>query len=254
MYNLVISNVYKGFKSRTFRLLFVVSVVCATLTMFMANKIATGNIDTSVANIMFLFSDASMLALLGAILATTLIGAEFETKFLHHAIVARFSRLQIVIGKAITYWLFFIILMSPYIVLNIIAVLFDWSVNIGIPTLGFLYLYGQEESTATKLTLIAVLALVYIAQLSFTILLAFLFKRAMLVIPIFYTLSALSGQVSANADVLKVANDVLGFTPFGGEIIALTTDSVGQAVFVSLLFMVIIVVLTFIAFRKAEVK
>ncbi|WP_336045916.1 hypothetical protein [Solibacillus ferritrahens] len=253
MYNLVLSNLFKGMKSRTIHSLFFVSCLFAGLTMFLTNGVANGKIAGEIANLTFLFSDASMLAILGAILATALIGSEFDAKLFHHSIVAGYSRLQIVTAKALTYWLFLVVIISPYAIFNIAAILLDWSVDIGMPTAGFLFICNMNETVGSKLLLIAVMTVIYVGQLSLAILLAFTLKRALLIIPVFYIVSALTGQVSIYKDSLPVLN-VLSVTPFSGKFIALSSDHTVQAIFVSLLFMVVIVVVTFLMFRKVEIK
>ncbi|MER1999508.1 MAG: hypothetical protein ABS882_07015 [Lysinibacillus sp.] len=254
MYNLVMSNMYKGMKSRTVRTLLIVSTLFAAVTIFLSNLVASGKASAEIANLTFLFSDASMLAILGAMLATALIGSEFESKLFHHTIIAGYTRLQIVIGKAITYWLFLVVIISPYTLFNALAIVLDWSIDLEMPTAGYMFISTMDETVGARLLLLVVMTAIYVGQLSLAILLAFTLKRAMLIIPVFYIVSALTAQVSLYRESLPVLNDILSVTPFSGKFISLSIDDSVQAILVSLLFMVIIVAFTYVTFRKVEIK
>ncbi|AIQ65431.1 hypothetical protein PSTEL_22270 [Paenibacillus stellifer] len=260
MYNLILSNLYKGIKSKTLRVLLLVSTCCAAATVLLANGIAKGTVSTDLRSIIFLFSDTSMLAILGAVLAAALIGSEFDTRLFHHSIVAGYSRFQIVVGKAITYWIFAVLIMSPYFIANVAALVFKVNVNMGVASAGFLNIIntGTDDRAGKIILALLCMLLIYVAQLTLTILFAFVAKKAMLIIPVFYVISAMAGQASLYAESLPNLGRLLNATPFGNDFIGLTSHAsnelVVQAITVSVLFMVVIVAITYAAFRKTELK
>ena len=260
MFNFVRANLYKAMKSKTFAVLMSVSSVCCILMVVLTNGIAKGTINASFTGISFLVSDASILALLGAMLASTIIGAEFESKWFHHAIVAGYSRLQIVIGKLIVYLILFSFVSMPYVIGAVLVKVLAINIQTGTPGAGVLSVVNSatDESLGSILFVFAMLLVVYAAQVSLTVLLAFTVKKAMLIIPIFYFVSAMAGQVSVNEATVPTVDKLLNFTPFGSEIISLSLNVedgvLFKALVVSLIFIAFIIILTFISFRKAELK
>lgn len=260
MFNFIRANLYKGFKSKTFVVLMAVSIACTVIMLTLANGVATGTMNQELSNMIFLFSDSSMLALLGAMLASIIIGAEFETKWFHQAIVAGYSRLQIVIGKAITYWVLLICVTLPYAIGVVLVRVMALDVDFGMQGAGFLNIVngGNDLSLMRFVTVLAVMLLIYVGQLSLTILFAFVAKKAMLIIPMFYIVSALSGQVSLYAASVPALEKALNATPFGSQFIALSPNASNglllEAVVVSVSFMIVVSLLAFVTFRKAELK
>lgn len=260
MFNFVRANLYKALQSKTFVVLMAVSTIASVAMIVLKNGIATGSLNASLTGISFLVSDASMLTLLGAILASAIIGGEFESKWFHHAIIAGYSRLQIVIGKLFTYVILFGLLTLPYLIGAIIVERFAIRVQTPTPGLGVLTIAESvtDESFGYLLVLLFVMFIVYVGQVSLTVLLAFTVKKPMLVIPIFSFISAMAGQVAANASAVPTLEKLLNSTPFGSQYIALSANvanrTLVEAVLFSALFVFIMAIGTYLSFRKAELK
>ncbi|MFF5995128.1 hypothetical protein AAGS61_10265 [Lysinibacillus sp. KU-BSD001] len=260
MFNLLNANLYKARKMKTIWMLLALSIFCATMLLIIAYGVGNGKMDTSVSSIGFLFSDMNMLTIIGAILATSLIGTEFETKNIHHPIISGYSRFQIVMAKAFTYWMLLIILITPFLIASMIALLSGETFSLGPNLAGFLSIVTSDIDAATPkvISVLIVMTVVYLAQLSFAIFLAFWLKKAIFVITLYYMFSALTGQIAMYPDTFTILNKLISLTPFNGEFIvmnpSLTSGELTTALIISIIFMGIMTALSWIYFRKAEVK
>ena len=260
MYNLIHSALYKTRKSKTVRVLFFISLLSTIIVYGGGYAIANGNMNAANGNILFLFSDMSMLTILGAVLASHLIGSEFEERTIQHLISSGYGRFQIVAASFINFWIASIFIMLPYIIATFIALITETSISLGNQTIGFLNLLTApgEVSIGKTTALIATMTIIYIGQITLAGYIAILLKKAMFVIAIFYGLSFLSGQVASVKDSIPALYNAFAKTPFGGEYIALhpfaSTDTIVSAIIVSISFIGIVLFSSFMYFRKADIK
>ena len=260
MYNLIHSALFKTRKSKTVRVLFFISLLSTIILYGGGYAIANGNMSAANGNILFLFSDMSMLSILGAVLAAHLIGSEFEDRTMQHLISSGYGRFQIVASSFINFWIASIFIMLPYIVAALIALVTETSITLGSPTIGFLNLLTApaEVSIDRAIVLIATMTIIYIGQITFAGYIAILLKKAMFVIAIFYALSFLSGQVAGVKDSIPILYNAFAKTPFGGEYISLhpfsSTDTIVGAIIASLSFISIVLFSSFMYFKKADIK
>jgi len=102
------------------------------------------------------------------------------------------------------------------------------------------------------------LVIVYASQLSVCVPLAFVLKKPVLVVAIYYAITILSAQLIALSSGSQTLDAILSRTPFGGDYIFLTVDSgtgdIVTAIFGSLVFMVVMLAIAYGVFRKAEIK
>lgn len=260
MYNLIHSALFKTKKSKTVRVLFFISLLSTIIVYSGGYTIANGDMSADSGSILFLFSDMSMLTILGAVLAAHLIGTEFEDRTMQHLISSGYGRFQIVASSFITFWIASVFIMLPYIVAALIAFVTETPISLGSTTPGFINLLSVpgEVSIGKAIALIATMGIIYIGQISFAGFIAILLKKAMFVIAIFYALSILSGQIAGVKDSIPALYNAFAATPFGGEYITLnplaSTDTIVSAIIVSISFMCIVLFLSYMYFRKAEVK
>ncbi len=242
------------------RVLFFISLLSTIIVYGGGYAIANGDMSAANGNILFLFSDMSMLTILGAVLASHLIGSEFEDRTMQHLISSGYGRFQIVAASFINFWLASLFIMLPYIVATLIVFVTETSISLGSATPGFVNLLSApgEVTIGQAILLIATMTIIYIGQISFAGFIATLLKKAMFVIAIFYALSILSGQVAGVKDSIPALYNTFAATPFGGDYIALhplaSTDTIVSAYIASISFMCIVVFLSYTYFRKAEVK
>ena len=120
---------------------------------------------------------------------------------------------------------------------------------------------GTSFSASEMLKLLGVmlvLMIVYVAQLSICVPLALMLKKPVLVVAIYYGLTIVFGQLATLKNSSKVFDNIFACTPYGGKYSFITTDTgtgyIFKAVFVSLIFIIVMIAITYSLFRKSEIK
>ncbi|GIO36486.1 hypothetical protein J41TS12_13470 [Paenibacillus antibioticophila] len=263
MINLLLADAYKLWKSTAIRVLIVITAVSAGLVTWFAYQIPGGNLDAGLSGIAFMFSDMNVISILGAVLATIMICGDFDNKMIQHAISGGTGRGAIITGKAAILAIAVIVLLLPYGLIIGTAIGSGIDFSLGTASIGFVNLLtsGAELSMAGiwKLTAVMlIMMLVYAAQISLCLPLALLLRKPVLVIAIYYGFSILTGQLLSISKQYAWLDRLLGLTPYGGTHIFLSLDSGAgdmiKAVVVSLAFFAAMMALTYVMFRKAEIK
>lgn len=265
MFNMIYADIYKMFKSSAVKILFTITAVSSAIMAVLGHLIAEGRINGSFGGIAFLFADINVVSILGGVMAGVFICGDFENKTIHEAIASGSSRGKVVISKAVVFLCGIILLLFPYALVTGIAAGFGSTFNTGKASLGFLYLLTEESGAVLKggdipklIAVMAVLVIVIAAQLSVCIPLAFSLKRPVLVIGIYYAISIVSGQLLGLARNFKVFDKLYSFTPFGGKgmfmSLKMGAGDMGKPIAVSLFFIVLMLLITYGIFRKAEIK
>ncbi|MCL1696158.1 hypothetical protein [Lysinibacillus sp. BPa_S21] len=260
MFNLVRAYLYKTTKSKIFWVLLALTT-CSAIAMFsIAYGIGNKSINENISNIGFLLSDMNMMSIVGAVLATTLICSDFDTKNIHHPIISGFARIQIIISKAIVYWLLLLVLVSPYIIVTIIGLSMDSTFSMGRNAAGFLSILTLTTSGSfgEYVTIMITMTMVYLAQLTICILLAFVLRKSVLVVAAYYMMSMFFGQVASFQNSFEIMNNILSFTPYSVEFITINVSmskgDIISAVSICVIFIIVVLYLTFMTFRKAEIR
>ncbi|MDA3846165.1 MAG: ABC transporter permease [Vallitaleaceae bacterium] len=264
MYNLIRADLFKLRKSLALRIILGITTFSAIIMLVMAYLIPQGKIDPSMFGIGFMFSDINMVSILGAVLAGVFISGDFDNKMIHDAIASGHSRLTVIISKTIVFFTAILIILLPYIIVTVIALISGNDYDMG--TIGVALLHMMTEDTSVlfsaseigKLVIIIItLLVVYMAQLSICVPVSFVFKNPILVVAGYYVFTILVAQIaglSSDTIIYKVA----AFTPYGGHYAFLTLDTeIGRlikAVCASLGFIILMIFITYRAFRRAEVK
>lgn len=257
---LIQADLFKIRKSSLIKILLLLSVISAIMMYLAANLLAKG--DLTLANgvqLASFFSDPQMISLLGCVTAGVFITSDFENKAIEHAISSGKGRLSIVSSKMTALALILLWLMLPYFVFNVACQLLDQEFLAFLQT-PLLHLAAQSSSLsasdAGKLVLIFLTILLQtIAQLSITLPIIFLLRKPVLVMAVSYFLQLLLGPLASLNQQTKA---IMSYTPFGldGTKLTMTAKS---AVFVeymgiSLLFILFMIIIAYLIFRKAEVK
>lgn len=265
MLNLIRADLFKLFKSLSIKILFGITCLCAITLTVMAYFIPRGGIDAGMTGIGFMFSDINIISILGAVLAGTFICGDFDNKNIHDAIASGSSRMAVIVSKALVFFCGIAILVLPYALAAVFALISGFEFGMDAVALGFLNFLTRGSGNALPasefLKLFAViltLVIVYASQLSVCVPLAFVLKKPVLVVPIYYAVSVLSAQLIALSASSEALDFILSKTPFGGDYIFLTMDSgtvdIVAAIFGSLVFITVMLAITYGAFRKAEIK
>ncbi|KNZ41254.1 ABC transporter permease [Acetobacterium bakii] len=265
MLNLIRADLFKLGKSTAIKILVGITGLSALILTVMAYLIPQGKLDVGMTGIGFMFSDINMMSILGAVLAGTFICGDFDNKTIHDAIAAGSSRMAVIISKAIVFFYGIAILLLPYALATGFALMNGSEFGMDAVALGFLNLLTSGSGNAfaapdflKMLMVMLTLMIVYASQLSVCVPLAFALKKPILVVAIYYAITILSAQLIALSASYEIIDAILARTPFGGDSIFLTMDSgtgdLVSAIIGSLLFMAVMLVITYGAFRKAEIK
>lgn len=265
MFNLMVADLYKLRKSLGYKILLAITSICAIAVAAFAYAVQQGQLAGDMAGIGFMFSDVNVISILGAVLASIFICGDFDNKTVHGAISAGISRSSIVFSKAVVYGIAAACLLLPYIIVTAVALSTPQQFNMGSVAVGFLNILTSHSSmdfTAAdigKLVLVMLATLMtYIAQLSICIPLAFVLRKPVLIVAIYYGFTIVAAQFSSWRGNSLAFDRIYGLTPFGGDHVFLTVaDGVGkifQTYAVSIVFIAIMLVISYSLFRKAEIK
>lgn len=265
MINLIRADLFKMRKSKAIKILFGITTVSAVIMAVMAYLIPQGKIDPNMSGMAFMFSDISMMNILGAVIAGVLICSDFNNKTIHDAIATGSSRSTVIVSKAIAFFCAIAVLLLPYAIITGIALGTGYEFSIGKGVLGFMNLMTTDGGTGFSaseigklLAVMITLIIVYMSQLSVCVLLAFVLKKPVFVVAINYGFSILWGQLTILRDSSQVFKSIFDCTPFGGNYAFITLDTgigdIFKAITVSLIFIIVMLAITYSAFRKSEIK
>ncbi|GAB2575449.1 hypothetical protein [Gracilibacillus alcaliphilus] len=262
MINIWKADTFKLYKSTSPWVFIILSLVSTVIFVSCSHLVAAGELSIETATgALSLFSETQMMALLGSMAIGICISTDFENKIIENAISGGHSRHMIIINKIITFLLLITLLYLPYI-LSILILTFtdiEFSSFLPTPVLTILSASTQTEISAGligKLLLLSVLSLViFISQLMVGIFYMFLFKKSVLVIAATYLTILILGPISSLNDAV---HSVMAYTPYGIDLSQLTLDIsstfVGESLLISGCFILLLYLLTYAIFRKAEVK
>lgn len=265
MYNLIRADLFKLRKSMAIKILFGITTVSAVIMVGMAYLIPQGKIDASMIGVGFLLSDIDMISILGAVIAGIFICGDFDNKTIHDAISNGCSRATVIVSKAIVFCCAIAFILLPYAIATGIALSTGCKFSMGALSVGFLHLLTSEAGTIFSaseilklLVVMLTLMIVYAAQLSVCVLLAFVLKKSVLVVAIYYGLTILCAQLMGLRGSSTMFDRIFTCTPFGGNYTFVVLNSgigdVLKAISVSLIFMIVMLAAAYFAFRKSEIK
>ncbi|MBA9084194.1 ABC-2 type transport system permease protein [Fontibacillus solani] len=265
MINLIKADLFKLRKSMAFRILLGITSASAVIMTMMAYWIPQGKIEASMTGIGFMFSDVNMISILGAVIAGIFICGDFDTKTIHDAITTGYSRGTVIVSKAFVFGIAIVFMLLPYAIITGIALGTGSEFNMGSVAIGYLHLLTSEAGTIFSasdiwklLVIMLTLIIVYMAQLSICVPLAFVLKKPVFVVAINYGFSILTAQLMGLAKNSAVFDSLFSCTPYGGNYTFLTLDSTAgdliKAIGVSAAFIIVILAITFAIFRRSEMK
>ncbi|MFD0715730.1 ABC transporter permease [Paenibacillus sp. GCM10027626] len=265
MVNLVQADLYKLRKTKSIKILFAITTVCAAVMTMLAYLIPQGKIEDSMAQIGFMFSDVNVISILGAVVAGIFICGDFDNKIIHNAIANGSGRGAVIVSKTAVFCFAIALILLPYAVITGIARGSGSEFGMGSMSIGFLNLLTSESGTALStaevwklLAVMLTLLIVYMAQLSICVPLALMLKKPVFVIAIYYAFTIACGQLTGLKESYPTFYRIFSFTPYGGDysFMNLHTESEDllQAVGVSLAFIIVMLAIAYSTFRKSEIK
>jgi len=257
------ADLFKMRKSHAIKILFVITTLSAVAMTLMAYLIPQGLIDSKMTGIGFMFSDINMISILGAVIAGIFICGDFDNKTIHDAISCGQSRGTIIVSKAIVLFCGIAFILLPYAIVTGIALSSGYELSMGSLGVGFLNIQSLNSGNPYQvldflklLIIMLTLIIVYASQLSICVPLAITLKKPILVVAIYYGFSMFCGQLTSLSS--SVFKRIYACTPYGGRYMFLTMDTqavdIIHAIFVSLIFVIVMLAITYILFRKSEIK
>lgn len=264
MYNLIRADLFKIRKSMSIKVLFTITVVCSIVVTIMAHLIQVGKLN-GTNGIEFLFSDANVMTILGGTVAGIFICGDFDNRMIHDSIANGASRFEVILSKMVSFCITTAFIILPYIVVTGIALATGDKFRMSSMSAGFLNILTTEagkslsSSQVWKLIgIIITLLVLYISQISICVPLAIVSKKPVVVVGVYYALTILFARVSGTMNLSKVLDKILSCVPYYGKysLMTLSTDTgdILKAVLVSIIFIVIINMVSYLTFRKAEIK
>lgn len=266
MINLIKADFYKINRSVIYKVLFIISTVCAIITTVVSHNVYSGDMDMASAASTAMLTDVVMLSLINCVIAGQLICGDFENKLIQSALTGITNRFDLVCSKMITFMALIGIMSVPYALCAIIGS----AANVGYcaPFSASTYLRMLFDSTSADFSLdillkyIAisiVMVLVYTAQSGIVFIMGFIIKnKPLIVTTVGFVICTVIGMGSSLLAGNSKADKVLEWTPYSSDIYSLGSGSeAGTLVKVSLIsavFIAAFIGLSYATFRKAEVK
>jgi ABC-2 type transport system permease protein len=265
MINMIRADLFKMFKSSAIKVLFAITLLCAVTMTIIAYMIQKGQISLQSTGVGFLFSDINVVSILGAVIAGIFICGDYENKTIHNSITCGYSRGYIVVSKAVVFFSGVMFILIPYIITVIVALFTGFKFSMGSVSTAFLHILTQEAGIAFQaddilklLIIMFTILIVYLAQLSICVPIAITLKKPVFVVAIYYALSITCGQLSSLMNSSELLKNIFLCTPFGGNYLMLTLKSgagdIVKALLVSVIFIIVMLVVTYGLFRKTEIK
>ena len=265
MLNLIQADLFKMRKSTALRILFGITALCAAVMAVMAYLIPKGQIAQSYTGMGFLISDIDVMSILGPALAGIFICGDFDNKTIHDSIAGGSSRTAVIVSKTVSFSLAAAFILLPYAIVTGIALSTGSTFNMGSVSVAFLNILSKESGSAFGapelfkfLAAALTLGIVYISQLSLCVPLSFVFKKPVLVVVVYYAATLFFAQLVNLQNSSPVLKNVFSCTPYGGNntFVTMTTGAgeILKTITVSLVFLILMLALTYGIFKKAEIK
>lgn len=264
MHNLIKADLYKIFRMTGMKILLLITSACAIIMTVMAYYIPQGKIPASYTGVGFLFSDVNIMSIIGAVAAGILLCGDFDNKTIHDAISSGISRTVIVVGKSVTYMITIMVLLLPYVIATLAAVVSGKEFGMGSVGVGFLNIMANSGGTLDSngiiktIAIMAVLLIVYAGMLSLCIPIAFATRKPVIVVAVYYVLTIVFANLSSLRSDYSFFDKIMGLLPFGGDYSMLTaasaTSDIVKGLAVSIIFGSVIVALTAVGFQETEIR
>ncbi len=266
MINLIKADFYKINRSAIYRVLFIISAICAITTTVVSHNVYSGNMDTATAASTAMLTDVVILNLINCVLAGQLICGDFENKLIQSALTGTSGRFTLVCSKMAVYTALIGIMSVPYALCAIIcpALCSGYCA----PFSASAYLKMLFDSTTAdfsmnmilKYTAISVImVLVYAAQSGFVFLMGFIIKnKPLIVTALGFVINTIIGMGSSLIAGNSAADKVLEWTPYGLDIYSMGNDTgtftLIKVSLICIVFIALFTGLSYAAFRNAEIK
>lgn len=260
MRQLLKATMYRMVKSTGMRVAAGLTLVAAALYYVLSFMVAEGKLPAEQAGSVTGLGDAMILWLFGALAVSLLIGGDFEHKTIHGAI--RFGRGKMVVNYMVVYMVMVTVLVLPYTIGSLVCVLSGADFSGAEGTIISLYMgnvFAYEKGMAGKLVLSYLAGFcVYIGQLSICVPVAMKVKKPVVVTAFGFFFGMITALISTLASEVDLLDNIYQLTPYRYGIaqtgVAAETGDMWMAVLVSLVFTALMGGVSYLVFRKADIK
>lgn len=254
------ATMYRMIKSTGMRVAAGLTAIAAVLYYVCAFMVAEGKIDTAQAGSITGLGDAMILWLFGALAVSLLIGSDFEHKTVHGAI--RFGRGTMIVNYMLAFLVVVTVLVLPYTIGSLVCVLSGVDFHGAEGTIISLYMgnvFAYEEGMAGKLVLSYLAGLaVYIGQLSICVPVAIKVKKPVVVTAFGFFFGMITALISTLASKVELLDNIYQLTPYRYGLaqtgVGAETGDMWMGIAVSLVFTALMGVVSYLVFRKADIK
>lgn len=261
MKNLLTATLYRVGKSTGKKIVFLITTVVAVLYYVCGNLVASGTIGEASAGSVTGLGDAMILWIFGPLFTAMVIGSDFENKTIHAAL--GYGRGKIIVNTVLVYAMGVLVLTLPYILGSAICLIGDVNMQGAEMTavsacMDCAIRYNESYGVGKLLLVYLAFACVTISQISICVPVAMKVKKPVIVTAFgffFGMITALLSSIAANTEVLQT---IYKLTPYAYGLMEVNLDAsvldLLLAIFVSIIFTGIMGLISWLLFKKAEIK
>lgn len=260
MINLIHAELYKIRKTGVFKIGVLITAVCAFVLGVLCYNIGTGAVDIPMQSLSGL-SDIFIMSVMGPLMAGVLICNDFDSKNIHDEISC--GRWAIVFSKSVVYLLLVAVLVLPYAIVGFIGFVTETTFASPFAYSTYLTLMVNKAgyvvdgtNIAKSIVVLAISLLLYAARLSFCIPVAFKVRKTVAVTVIGVVVGFVIDFIINVLSKIPGVDTLVKFTPYSTAIVTMenTSGELWRIVGSSVLFIVIMIAITYGIFKKAEIK
>lgn len=265
MLNIFRADMFMLKKSKGFKLAVVISLLCVSSLGAVLHFVQTGKIGKDVLSSISILFDAMMVSMLASLMIGSYICGDFQSKTVHSEVGCA-SRGKVIIVKFFTCMFITTLITLPYAIVSVIcfASKTEFAQLNGVPSLftSIMSNTSNVDVTSSSITKSAVLSLVgvliYAARLSICIPLAFKVRKSVIVmacgIAAAFGIDTLLVKAS---DKVPILGTIFKNTPYAIMYDLNLTTSTGtiiKATISSIIFIAVMIALTYAMFKRSEIK
>lgn len=263
MKNIISATLYRITKTTAVKISFLLVTIAVACYFVLAHCVADGTLDASIASQMSALADPMMIWLFGSLMLGIVICQDFNSKAIHSAIASSGSRFSVVMSYAVVYAIVIVALNVPYIIASFISMAASIDYTGAEAAAVSIYLantkYQLSDISILKLFyLYFVNAIVYVGSVSVCFPLAMKLKKPVVVTAVGFMFGMLFALVSSLCEKNEILNSIMKVTPFNYMLTNLNIEtsvlSMTGALASAVVFFGLMVGLTYVLFRKEEIK
>lgn len=264
MGNLLKADIYKLKKSTALKVSFLISFMSVAVLALMLYHIAHGNIGKDVLGSLSILTDAMMVSLLSSLVIGIIICGDFKSKNIHSEITSG-GRVRIVMTKTMASMFMTAIMIFPYAIFAVLGFIsnVDLAPLEGIPSIFINIMTNVSDvavsgSTIGKGILLCLIGIfTYMARLSICIPVAFIVRSPVAVIAAGVISSFGFDMIVKAVEDVPVLGYLFAHSPYA-VIYDLAMDAsihvMIKATISSIIFISLMALLTYLFFRRSEIK